>query len=157
MTKILFSSMPTDAAKSYWSGTADANGHAPEVHISQGDGVPCRHCQQNVAKGERYLILAYRPFPRPQPYAEIGPIFLHAEPCARYPETDRIPAMFLSSKGYLLKGYCENDRIVYGTGQIVAPAEMAATAAGILVRGEISYVHVRSSLNNCFTCRIDRA
>lgn len=157
MSGILFSSMPTDTAKAYWSGTADANGHTPEVYISQGDGVPCRHCQGDVVKGERYLILAYRPFPQPQPYAEIGPIFLHAEPCERYPETDRIPPMFHSSEAYLLKGYGENDRIVYGTGQIVAPAGMAVAAAGILARDEVIYVHVRSALNNCFSCRIDRA
>ncbi len=157
MTKILFSSMPTDQAEAFWSGAADAHGQTPEVHISQGDGVPCRHCLQNVAEGEPYLILAYRPFPQPQPYAETGPIFLHAEPCERYPETDRIPPMVLSKEPRLLKGYGENDRIVYGAGEIVASADVAAAAAKILTREDISYVHVRSALNNCFSCRVDRA
>ena len=157
MTNILFSSMPTDQAEAYWSGAADAYGHPPEVHVSAGDGVPCRHCLQNVAEGEPYLILAYRPFPQPQPYAETGPIFLHAEPCERYPETDRIPPMILSREPRLLKGYSENDRIVYGTGEIVTSADLAAAAAKILARDDISYVHVRSALNNCFSCRVDRA
>jgi len=157
MPKILFSSMPTDQAEAYWSGAADAYGHPPEAHVSTGDGVPCRHCQQDVAKGEKYLILAYRPFPRPQPYAETGPIFLHAAPCGRYPETDRIPPMFLARQSYLLKGYGQDDRIVYGTGRIVASAGIAEAAAGILARDDVGYVHVRSALNNCFSCRIDRA
>lgn len=157
MTKILFSSMPTDQARAYWSGAVDAYGHPPEVHISQGGGVPCRHCLQGVAEGEPYLILAYRPFPQRQPYAETGPIFLHAEPCERYPETDRIPPMILSREPRLLKGYGDNDRIVYGTGEIVASADLAAAAAKILARDDISYVHVRSALNNCFSCRVDRA
>jgi hypothetical protein len=156
MTSIRFSSMPTDQARAYWAGAPDANGQEPEIHVSDGDGVPCRHCQQDVAKGETYLILAYRPFPKPQPYAEIGPIFLHADPCARYPETDRTPVMFLKRESYLLKGYAGDDRIVYGTGQIVGrptsprrrPGSSTATTA---------YVHVRSALNNCFACRIDRA
>ncbi len=157
MPKILFSAMPADQARAYWTGAADAYGHLPEMHVSAGDGVPCRHCLQNVAEGERYLILAYRPFPRPQPYAETGPIFLHAEPCERYPETDCVPPMILSREPRLLKGYGKNDRIVYGTGQIAASAEVVDAAARILARDDIRYVHVRSALNNCFTCRVDRA
>jgi hypothetical protein len=156
MTDIRFSSLPTDRAEAYWSGAADANGQVPEVHVSDGDGVPCRHCQQDVAKGERYLILAYRPFPEPQPYAEIGPIFLHAERCARYPENDRVPAMFLEREAYLLKGYDGDDRIVYDVGQIVASGEVAQAAARMLDRDDVRYVHARSALNNCFSCRIDR-
>lgn len=156
MTEISFSSMPTAEAEAFWAGGADANGQAPEVHVSAGDGVPCRHCQQDVAEGARYLILAYSPFPRPQPYAEIGPIFLHAEPCRRYPATERVPAMFLARESYLLKGYGGDDRIVYGTGQIVPSAELDSAAAGILARDDVDYVHVRSALNNCFSCRIDR-
>jgi hypothetical protein len=157
MTSIRFSSMPTDQAATYWVGAPDANGQEPEIHIAAGDGIPCRHCQQDVARGDRYLILAYRPFSRPQPYAEIGPIFLHAAPCERYPETGRIPAMFLKRESYLLKGYGRDDRIVYGTGQIVGSGDVGEAASRILDRDEVLYVHVRSALTNCFTCRIDRA
>jgi hypothetical protein len=157
MTEIRFISLPTDQAEAYRAGAPDANGQAPEVHVSDGGGVPCRHCQQDVARGERYLILAYRPFPRPQPYAEVGPIFLHAGPCRRYPETDRAPAMFLARESYLLKGYGPDDRIVYGTGRIVASADLAGAAARVLGRDDVAYLHLRSALSNCFTCRIDRA
>ena len=156
MIKIRISSMPTDQANACWTGATDANGQVPEIHVSDGDGVPCRHCQQDVAKGEQYLIFAYSPFPQPQPYAEIGPIFLHAEPCERYPETDQIPAMFLKRESYLLKGYGRDDRIIYGTGQIVNSPDVAEAASDILDRDEVKYVHVRSALNNCFSCRIDR-
>lgn len=157
MTPIRFSAMPTEQAEAYWAGAADANGQVPEIHVSDGGAVPCRHCQQDVVRGERYLILAHRPFPSAQPYAEIGPIFLHAAPCRRYPETDRVPQMFLTRPSYLLKGYGADDRIVYGAGRIVPSAEVAEAAARMLARAEIGYVHVRSALNNCFSCRIDRA
>jgi hypothetical protein len=157
MTEIRFSSLPTDQGEAYRAGAADANGHEPEIHISNGGGVPCRHCQQDVAEGEGYLILAHRPFPGPQPFAEIGPVFLHADPCERYPETDRVPTMFLARESYLLKGYGRDDRIVYGTGQIVPSVEVAEAASRILDRDDVTYLHVRSALNNCFTCRIDRA
>jgi hypothetical protein len=148
--------MPTDQAEAYRAGALDANGQAPEVQVSTGGGIPCRHCLDYVAEGEPYLILAYRPFPQLQPYAELGPIFLHAAPCERYPETDRLPPMVLSKEPRLLKGYGANDRIVYGTGEIAASAELPAVAARILARDDVAYVHVRSSLNNCFSCRIER-
>ena len=64
--------------------------------------------------------------------------------------------MFLKREHYLLKGYRADDRICYGTGQIVASAEVPAAAARILARDEVAYVHVRSALNNCYQCLIDR-
>jgi hypothetical protein len=158
MLPIQFTSMPTEVARAYQSGALDANGQAPERHISDGDGVPCRHCQRDVAAGEPYLILAYRPFPDPQPYAEVGPIFLHAEPCERYPSTADAPSMFIDhGRRYLLKGYRPDDRIFYGLGQIVEGKDVTTAASRILERPGVAYVHVRSALNNCFQCRVDRA
>jgi uncharacterized protein DUF1203 len=157
MQPIKFVTMPTEVARAYQAGALDANGQKPERHISDGDGVPCRHCQRDVAAGEPYLILAYRPFPEAQPYAEVGPIFLHADACERYPVSGEPPEMFLKRKSYLIKGYHQNDRIYYGTGQIVPPADLAAAAARLLERDDVAYVHVRSATNNCYQCRIDRA
>ncbi len=156
MTQVRFFSMPSKEAEAFWAGGLDANGQEPEVHVSNGVGVPCRHCQQEVAEGDSYLILAYRPFPEAQPYAETGPIFLHAEPCARYEENGRTPEIYLKYESYLLKGYGADDRIVYGTGQHVPPIDMRDAAAIIFKRDDVRYVHVRSSLNNCYACRIDR-
>ncbi|WP_374311316.1 DUF1203 domain-containing protein [Dongia sp.] len=155
--EIKFVSMPTEIARAYQAGAPDANGQVPERHISDGDGVPCRHCQQDVAAGEAYLILNHRPFPTPQPYAETGPIFLHADACPRCPETADLPPVFAVRKLFLLKGYNAQDRIVYGTGQLVPPAEINDAAAGILARDDVAYVHARSAYNNCFQCRIERA
>jgi hypothetical protein len=68
MSAITFISMPTDVARAYQAGALDANGQKPERHTSRGTGVPCRHCQRDVAADEPYLILAYSPFP-PDPHA----------------------------------------------------------------------------------------
>ena len=97
-----------------------------------------------------------RPFPTLQPYAETGPIFLHAEPCARAADASAIPPMLARRKAHLIKGYDGDDRIVYSTGQVVASGELEAEAVKIFERPEVAYVHVRSAVNNCFTCRIDR-
>ncbi|WP_303981444.1 DUF1203 domain-containing protein [Dongia mobilis] len=154
---IKFVSMPTESVRALQAGGVDANGQAPERHVSDGDGIPCRHCQQDVAAGEPYLILNYRPFPAPQPYAETGPIFLHADACPRYPEVAELPPVIAVRKLFLLKGYNSDDRIVYGTGTLVSPAEMQEAAARILARDDVAYVHARSGTNNCYQCRIERA
>ncbi|WP_374384673.1 DUF1203 domain-containing protein [Dongia sp.] len=154
---IKFVSLPTETVRALQGGAPDANGQLPERHISDGDGVPCRHCQQDVAAGDIYLILNYRPFPSAQPYAETGPIFLHADGCPRHPETGELPPVIAVRKLFLIKGYNAADRIVYGTGQLVTPAEMQDAAARVLERDDVAYLHVRSAFNNCFQCRIERA
>src|SRR5690349_21847556 len=154
MSAITFIALDTDEVRTLQNGAPDANGQKPERHISDGHGVPCRHCQRDVGAGEPYLILNYRPFPALQPYAESGPIFLHAEPCERYAEMEKAPDMFFKNgRRYLIKGYYENDRIAYGTGTIVEPKDIAEAAGQILKRQDIAYVHVRSALNNCYQLR----
>ena len=64
--------------------------------------------------------------------------------------------MLAKRKAHLIKGYGADDRIVYGTGQIVTSGELEAEAAKVLDREDVAYVHVRSSVNNCYTCRIER-
>jgi hypothetical protein len=157
MTDIRFIAMPTGEARRFQAGGPDAYGIAPERRMSDGDGVPCRHCLQDVAKGEAYLTLAYRPFPELQPYAETGPIFLHAEPCERAEDRSETPAMLMKRAHHLIKGYGRDDRIVYSTGKVVAASDFASAAAEILEREDVAYVHVRSALNNCYTCRVERA
>ncbi|TIW17929.1 MAG: DUF1203 domain-containing protein [Mesorhizobium sp.] len=153
---IQFKALPTEAVRALQRGGADAYGHTPERRISDGDGVPCRHCMKNVAEGDAYLILAYRPFPELQPYAETGPIFLHAQECERAEDMDALPEM-LESSDYIVRGYGRDDRIVYGSGAVIPTGDIAARAATLFESDDIAYIHVRSARNNCYQCRIERA
>jgi hypothetical protein len=139
------------------NGGLDANGQKPERHMCEGGMMPCRHCLTDIRAGEPYLILAHRPFGLIQPYAEQGPIFLHAESCTRPPDSADVPAMFRERKDYLIRGYGADDRIVYGTGKIVAPAAMVEAAQDMFANPRVAYIHVRSASNNCYQARIDRA
>lgn len=151
---ITLTAMPSEIAAAYRSGAADAYGLPPERAISPGGGLPCRHCLRMIDAGDPYLILAYRPFPAIQPYAETGPIFLHAEACERHEGGAALPPM-LSSPDYIVRGYGSDDRIVYGTGAVTPRQEIAARAASLLQREDVAYVHVRSARNNCYQLRID--
>lgn len=154
---LLYSGMPSELAAAYRAGAPDANGQPPERHVSVDGGEPCRHCLGTVAAGEAYLILGYRPFPAPQPYAELGPVFLHAEACSAYDPARGLPERESRGSGRILRGYGEDDRIVYGTGRVVANGHIEAAAEELLSRDDVAYLHMRSAANNCFTLRIDRA
>ena len=152
-----YSGLPTDFATSLRHGGADANGQLPERKISDGDGVPCRHCLGYIEAGAPYLVFAYRPFPSPQPYAELGPVFIHEDDCPSYDQALGLPVRDRDSgEQRILRGYGADDRIVYGTGVVVDADAIDSTATQILARDDVAYVHMRSATNNCWTLRIDR-
>lgn len=153
---IKFTALPTKNVRKLQAGEPDANGQVPERQISDGGGNPCRHCLQNIPGGEEMLVLAYRPFPEPQPYAEVGPIFLCAKSCTRHAETGDVPQMLRDKDMIIIRGYTHDNRIKYGTGQVIATVDIATVAEDIFRDDAISYIHTRSALNNCFQARIDR-
>ena len=157
MTALRYLALNSGAVLALQDGAPDANGQPPERHIADGDGVPCRHCLAEVPQGEPYLILAHRPFPAPQPYAELGPIFLHAEPCRRHEPAAGLPALYRTRDQVLLRGYGADDRIVYGTGRVIGGAEIEPRSAELLARPDVAYLHLRSASNNCYHFRIERA
>jgi len=157
MARIRFTALSTAVARAYQAGGPDAYGRTPELRVSDGDGVPCRHCLTDVEAGVEYLVLAHRPFAALQPYAETGPIFLHAGPCERHPESETAPELFRRRAQVLIRGYDRGERIVDGTGAILPPDRMTAAAAQLLDREDVAFVDVRSASNNCFQCRIERA
>ncbi len=148
--------LPTERVRDLQAGAPDDYGLAPERRISDGDGTPCRHCLRHIAAGEAYLVLAYRPFPAAQPYAETGPIFLHAAPCGQADESEALPPIADGTPDYIVRGYGADDRIVYGTGAVTPTARITARAAELFSRPDVAYLHVRSARNNCYQFRIER-
>lgn len=138
------------------AGGLDANGQVAERAVSDGAGNPCRCCLTNIPQGADMLICAGRPFPNLQPYAETGPIFLCADDCAPW-AGQGVPPILTTSPDYLLKAYCADHRIIYGTGKITDAGEVARYAESLLGREDVAFVDVRSARNNCFQTRIVRA
>lgn len=144
----------TEACARIWDGGLDANGQQALFRIAEGPANPCRHCLRLIPAGEQKLVLAYRPFDALQPYAETGPIFLHAEPCERY-QAETVPAWFDFLDPAIVRGYGRDHWIRYETGSIVRGSEITQACRKILGEREVAYVHVRSKFN-CFQCRVDR-
>lgn len=153
---VRFIAIPTNQARALQRGGLDANGQAPERRISDGDGVPCRHCLRMVPSGEPYLVLAHRRFTTIQPYAEAGPIFLCANECASGSVVGVLPE-FLASEAYIVRGYSDEERIVYGTGRVTPTREIIPYCEDLFAHPEVAFVHVRSASNNCFHVQVERA
>lgn len=153
---VRFHPLEQDFVDQIRAGGPDAHGMAAEPAVSTGPGFPCRSCLRNIEAGANLLVLAARPFPKPQPYAEVGPIYLCAEECQPF-DGNGVPPILTSSPDYLLKGYGVDDRIVYGTGRIVAAEDIESYAAEVLNDARVAYVDVRSARNNCYQTRITKA
>lgn len=135
-------------------GGADANGQPALRTRAKGLANPCRHCLQLIAEGDEMLVLAHRPFTTLQPYAEVGPIFLHQHDCPRY-ESAQLPAWFARLQPALIRGYGPDDCIRYDTGQALPGPELSAACERILSDASVAYVHIRSKFG-CFQCRVER-
>ena len=151
-----FTALATDIVRKLQSGAPDANGQPAERKVSDGAGNPCRHCLRDIPEGHEMLILAHRPFESVQPYSEVGPIFLCADPCQRAEDTNTLPEILTSSPDYLIKGYGSDERIVYGTGAVVAQKALSQRIDSVLKDPRVRFVHVRSARNNCYQARAER-
>lgn len=147
--------LPTDAVRAMQAGGPDAYGRPPERQVSDGT-VGCRHCLRNIAEGDDCLLVAVRPFGALQPYAETGPLYLCARPCAPAPAGAAMPEL-LDSPSYILRGYDARERIIYGTGGVTATDGIDARLTSLLNRQDVAFVDIRSAANNCFQCRVTRA
>ena len=154
---VKFIAMDSETARHLQNGGKDAYGNVPVRRVSEGGAIPCRHCLKPVAPGEAYLTLAYSPFGERQPYAETGPIFLHAESCERAADTGEPAPMFHFGGEYILRGYDGNDWINYEVADVVPAEALAECAEAMLARDDVAYLHMRSSRFNCYQCRIERA
>jgi len=151
-----FTAIPNSHVRNIRGNQPDANGQIAQRIISDGGGNPCRCCLDEIPAGMEMLVLAYRPFQILNPYAEIGPIFLCSE-CSEYNEISHIPPVLRNRPRHLFKGYSTDDRIVYGTGEIVETNDLIQYLTKTFANPLVAYIHVRSALNGCFTLRIDRS
>ena len=149
-----FSGMSQRDADAFRRGGLDHYGNPPERMKSDGSA-PCRCCLQLIETGSEMLVLAYRPFVSLQPYAETGPVFLCAERCLANVSSPDLPTVVVSPE-YLLKGYCVDERIVYGTGRITRKEDICTYADELLEREDIAFVDLRSAKNNCWQVRMTR-
>ena len=115
---------------------------------------PCRHCLSDAIPGEGLVLASHSPFDQPGPYREVGPVFVHAEPCARYGD-ERVAPEQLRRRLLALRGYDFRQRIV--AADVVQGSDFEPLLARLFERSDVDYVHVRFARTGCYACRIERA
>jgi Protein of unknown function (DUF1203) len=116
------------------------------------EGYPCRHCLRFAKPGERLILFPYASIPAGHPYSEIGPIFVHEQPCERYPMTDQFPPDLC--QGRVIRAYNSNYDMI--DAEVVNGSEPEDVIEKLLEKPETAFVDVRSVARGCYTFRIQR-
>jgi hypothetical protein len=141
-------------------GRDDAGRHPLAVTDADG-GSPLRCCLRLSRPGEAVLLASYAPVRRwaaargvdPAAYDEVGPVFLHAEPCDGYAGGGWPEAMRGTPR--VLRAYDGNGRIVGGT--VLATDDDPEPAVDALLQDErVAVVHARAVLFGCYTFAVER-
>ena len=148
--------LPTDQVRSFQRGKVDSNGQIPE-RVSQGGG-PCRYCLCPIQPHEEMLVLGHCPIPSLQPYAETGPIFLHARECDPYTEVSVLPTMYDRAADALMivRGYGHNNRIEHTATAVIAVNQLEKICRESLANENVAYLHIRGASTNCYQFRVER-
>lgn len=151
-TLLRVSALPADQLDRIRAAGIDDFGNPLAISTNEDDGgTPLRCCLREAAVGERVALLAWQPAAIPGPYAEVGPVFVHAETCPGW-TGDGYPEGFRDRK-QLLRAYDAQGRPVDNV--IVDGADVEDVLAKLLDRRDVSYVHSRNVMAGCYMFRID--
>ena len=153
---------PVDAGVVAALRQVDDAGRAPLPVVDAAGGSPVRCCLRVSRPGEELLLASYAPLRRwaaargvdPAAYDEVGPIFLHATPCAGAEHTG-FPDE-LRGTPRVMRAYDGNGRIVDGR-LVQADEDPEAVIDELLADERVAIVHARALGFGCFTFAIERA
>jgi Protein of unknown function (DUF1203) len=125
-------------------------------------GSPLRCCLRRTAPGETVYLIAYRPFTAPGPYAETGPVFVHASACPGYREAGAYPASYRDWPTMVFRPYRHHaglncDAIAYDAIQMGDGPTAEKLIISIFADPTIKFIHTRNVHAGCFMFAITRA
>jgi hypothetical protein len=151
---ITFRVLPLAAAASRQIRLAQSGAPGGPLLRRDGERHQCRSCLSLSRPDEACLLFSHSPFPRAQPYAEAGPVFIHQRPCEPYAIRGEFPPDF-RELDLVLRAYNEAGEIVGAARRGDRPVESAI--ADLLRDPGTAYLHARNTEYGCFICRIERA
>lgn len=137
----------------------DDAGNPPRLLVDEEGGSPLRCCLRPIRPGEKVALVSYAPLRRwaartgaePGPYDEVGPVFIHPDPCGGY-QTRDFPVAVAQGRR-VLRCYSADGRILGG--RLVEPDRSARAARDVLAElfedPEVALVHIRAVEFGCFT------
>jgi hypothetical protein len=147
-----FVPIPEAIAREARTTMRDRFGH--DLCVTVEESAPCRVCLRIDKEPNEFLLMSYQPLPDTGPYAEIGPIFIHARECEPYSDLDSLPEDFRTRR-LVLRAYSGAGAIVDAV--VAEPGEAEMRAREFFERDEIAEIHVRHTSYTCFDFKIVRA
>jgi hypothetical protein len=136
------------------AGVDDAGNQLSKGRRAEG-GEPLRCCLSLAEPCEQVLLIAYRPFERPGPYAETGPVFVHSEACAGYGPRSAYPDAF-RNRPQVFRAYSAQGAIVGG--KFCRPEELTEQVIAEIFEDEsVERIHTRNVVFGCYMLQVRRA
>jgi len=111
---------------------------------------PLRCCLRIARADEQIALISYSPFTVHSPWAEVGPVFVHADACGGYPSAGELPAE-LRTGPRILRTYYADESLDYDDITFVrADEDLEPAVRDLLGRPQVAAVHVRASASQCF-------
>jgi hypothetical protein len=133
-----------------------ARENAPDhvlIVVDSATGYPCRHCLRWAQPGEQVILFPFASIPPGRPYAESGPIFVHADVCVPYAANNEYPTNFREHR--VIRAYDSQDNMV--DAQIVNGSEPEEIIDAMFRDPATAFLQARSAIRGCFTFKIERA
>lgn len=152
---LVFEPIPPATLQRIRAAMTDEAGNRLTVWTDPKGGNPLRCCLRETAPGERVILMAYTPPGTSGPYAERGPVFIHAEPCDGYLTPDQYPPG-LRHRQQVVRAYNHDGQIVDGI--LAEDGDRAMTIINdLLARPDVALVHLRNVGYGCYNYAVRRA
>lgn len=145
--------LKTEVAEAARQMAASGSPDHATVTADSPQAFPCRHCLRWAEPGERLVLFPYFAIPAGYPYAESGPIFVHAEACRRYQTTNEYPSEFRS--GRVFRAYNSENRII--DAEVANGTTPELVIKTLFENAQTAFVHARSVTHGCYTFAIERS
>jgi len=126
----------------------------PALLEDSGEPAPCRHCLRTIAAKERRILFTYDRFTGKEQLPQPGPVYIHAENCARYSETGGFPEDLRNSPR-TVEAYASGRKLKAQA--YVSDGRYEPVIAKLFADSEVDYLQIQSTTAGCFTFRIERA
>ena len=151
----LIAALPSGDLDRIRAAGVDDLGNPLMPFVEAAGGSPLRCCLRESRPSERVVLIAYRPFPWSGPYAESGPVFIHAERCEGYSEPSRYPEGF-ARRRQLLRA-CDHDHRICDALVVNIGTQAERTLPWLLSRPEVDFVHSRNVEWGCYMFTVSRS
>ncbi|NLG21348.1 MAG: DUF1203 domain-containing protein [Actinomycetales bacterium] len=156
MSTYRIESISPDELASVHRDGADAHGHHVTPFEDPTGGEQLRCCLRLSHPGEQIVLISHAPLSAQSPWREVGPVFVHAAPCAEWDGSAGLPAWF-DDAPRVLRAYTSESAMHYPAHRVVAAGEGIAAALEVMFADpDVEQVHVRNLVAQCFIARAVR-